>query len=110
MLLEPRWDTTEFALAQTRTRNTIIQAEAQPRSVASLLFNKLLYGTDNIFGYSTRGTRESIDKITLDDLKNYYNNNFSPSVTKILIAGNVSKEQVLAALKPLETEWKAERS
>ena len=54
-----------------------------------------------------RGTRESIDKITLNDLKTYYENNFSPSVTKIHVAGNVSKEQVLAALKPLETEWKA---
>jgi zinc protease len=106
MLLEPRWDTSEFALAQTRTKNTIIQSEAQPRIVASLLFNKLLYGTDNIFGYSIRGTRESIGKITLEDLKNYYNSNFSPSATKILVAGNVTKEQVLAALKPLENEWK----
>jgi zinc protease len=107
IILQPRWDSAEFVMAQTRTKNNIIQAEAEPRSVASILFNKLLYGTDHIFGYSTRGTKESIGKITIDDLKNYYNNNFSPSVTKILIAGNVSKEQVLQALKPLETQWKS---
>jgi zinc protease len=107
IILEPRWDTAEFALAQDRTRNNIIQSEAQPRSVASLLFNKLLYGTDNIFGYSTRGTKESISKISMNDLKNYYEKNFSPSVSKILIAGNISKEQALAALKPFETEWKS---
>jgi zinc protease len=106
IILEPRWDTAEFTIAQTRTKNSIIQAEAQPRSVANLLFNKLLYGTNNIFGYNNRGTRESIEKISLNDLKNYYNLNFSPKVTKIQIAGNVSKEQVLAALKPFETEWK----
>jgi zinc protease len=107
MLLEPRWDTAEFALAQNRTKNAIIQAEAQPGSVASLQFNKLLYGSNNILGYSTRGTIESIGKITLNDLKNYYDNNFSPTITKILIAGNVSKEQALTALKPFETGWKA---
>jgi zinc protease len=107
ILVEPRWDTSEFAMAQSRTENSIIQAEAQPRSVASLYFNKLLYGTANIFGYSPRGTRESIGKITMNDLKSYYKNNFSPAVTKIQIAGNVSKEQVLAALKPLENEWNA---
>ena len=107
MLLEPRWDSAEFVMALSRTKNSIIQAEAQPRSVGSQLFSKLLYGTDHIFGYNTRGTRESIDKITIDDLKSYYNNNFSPSVTKINIAGNISKEEALAALKPLETEWKA---
>jgi zinc protease len=107
IILEPRWDTTEFSLAQNRTKNNIIQAEAQPRSIASLLFTKLLYGTDNIFGYSTRGTKESIGKITMNDLRNYYDKNFSPGITKILIAGNVSKEQALAALKPFEAEWKA---
>jgi zinc protease len=107
ILLQPRWDTAEFTMARTRTKNSIIQAEAQPRSVANLLFNKLLYGPDHIFGINSRGTRESIDKITMDDLKTFYATNFSPSVTKIQVAGNVSKEQVLAALKPLETEWKA---
>ena len=106
ILLEPRWDTAEFSMAQTRTKNSIIQAEAQPGRVASLIFNKLLYGTDNILGFSARGTKESIEKIKLNDLKNYYENNFSPNISKILIAGNISKEQVLAALKPLETEWK----
>ena len=107
ILLEPRWDSAEFAMALTRTKNSIIQAEAQPRSVAYLLFYKLLYGKDNILGYNTRGTKESIDKISMEDLKSYYDKNFSPSVTKIQVAGNVSKEEVLAALKPLETSWKS---
>ncbi len=107
MLLEPRWDSTEFVLALSSAKNNIIQAEAQPRSVGNLIFSKLLYGPDHIFGYNSRGTRESIEKISINDLKTYYDNNFSPSVTRINVAGNVTKEQVLAALKPLETEWKS---
>jgi zinc protease len=106
ILLEPRWDSAEFVMAQTRTRNNIIQDEAQPRRVGSKLFYKFLYGPDHIFGYDPQGTRESIDKITMNDLKTYYRDNLSPSVTKIHVSGNVSKEQVLAALKPLETGWK----
>jgi len=107
MLLEPRWDSTEFVLALSSAKNNIIQAEAQPRSVGNLAFSRLLYGPDHILGYNSRGTRESIEKISINDLKSYYDNNFSPSVTKINVAGNVSKEQVLAALKPLESEWKS---
>jgi len=107
IVLEPRWDTAEFNMAQTRTKNNIIQSEAQPRSVAGLLFNKLLFGTGHIFGYNTKGTKESISKISMEDLKNYYTGNFSPNITEIQVAGNVSKEQVLTALKPFETEWKA---
>jgi zinc protease len=109
IILEPRWDTAEFTIARTRTKNSIIQSEAEPRSVANLLFNKLLFGPENIFAYNTRGTKESIGKVTLDDLKNYYDTNFSPELTRILVAGNISKEQVLAAMKPLETEWKAKQ-
>ena len=107
IILEPRWDTAEFSMARIRTKNRIIQSQAQPRSVANQLFFKLLYGTENILGYNPAGTIESIDKIKPGDLKEWYDKNFSPSVTKILVAGNVTKEQVLAALKPLETEWKA---
>lgn len=106
IILEPRWDSTEFSIALSRAKNSIIQAEAQPRSVASSEFYKLVYGIDNILGYNSRGTRESIDKITIDDLKAYYNRCFSPSVTKILVAGSMPKDQVLAALEPLALEWK----
>jgi zinc protease len=107
ILLEPRWDTAEFTIARTRARNYILQAEAQPRSVASQVFNRLIYGEDHIFGYDTRGTKESVDRISIEDLKSYYDRNFSPSVARVLVAGSVSKEEVLEALKPLETGWKA---
>jgi zinc protease len=107
ILLEPRWDSAEFVMAQTRTRNAIIQAEARPSSVAANQFSKLVYGPDHILGYDIRGTKQSIDKITMDDLKAFYEKNLSPSVTTIQVAGNVSKEEVLEAMKPLEAEWKA---
>jgi zinc protease len=105
IILEPRWDSTEFSIALNRAKNSIIQAEAQPRSVASMMFYKLLYGKDNILGYNPRGTLESVNKITINDLKAYYDKYFSPSVAKILIAGNVSQDQVLKALQPLAQGW-----
>lgn len=106
ILLEPRWDSTEFSISLLQAKNAIIQAEARPTSVAGLAFYRLVFGKDNIFGYSSRGTRESIDKITIDDLKTYYEKYLSPGITTIQIAGNVSREQALATLKPLE-EWKS---
>jgi zinc protease len=106
IILEPRWDSAEFSMAKIKTRNYIIQAKAQPTSVAALNFQKLVYGKDNIFGYSSRGTLESIDKISVDDLKAWYDRCISPKVTRILVAGNVTKEQVLKALEPLQAGWK----
>jgi len=105
ILLEPRWDTAEFRMAQSRTRNALIQSKARPASVASDRFMKLVYGPGHIFGYDIRGTKELIERITPEMLKDFYERNFSPSVTSVYVAGNVSKEEVLEALKPLEDEW-----
>ena len=105
ILLEPRWDTSEYRITSDKIRNDIIQAEAQPRSVASLAFYKLVYGTRHIFGFNTKGTKESVDKITLEDLVKYYDKNISPSVTKILVAGNVSEEEAIKTLESLNKEW-----
>ncbi len=107
ILLEPRWDSAEFVMAQTRTRNGLIQAQARPGSVASEQFMKLVYGPGNILSYDLRGTKESVEQITPDILKAFYERNFSPSVTSVYVAGNVSKDEVLEALKPLEAEWQA---
>mgnify|MGYP001205441275 CR=1 FL=1 len=107
ILLEPRWDSAEFVMAKTRTRNGLIQSQARPSSVASEQFMKIVYGPEHIMGYDMRGTRESVEMITPDILKAFYDRNFSPSVTSIYVAGNVSKEEVLEALKPLEAEWQA---
>lgn len=107
ILLEPRWDSAEFVMAQTRTRNALIQAAARPSSVASDQFMKLVYGPDHIFGYDLRGTKESVDLITIEHLKEYCDRNLSPNVTRVYVAGNVSREEVLGSLKPLEDEWKA---
>ncbi len=106
-MLEPRWDSAEFSMARIRAKNELIQSQADPRSVARLGFSSLLYGKDHIFGYHAKGTLASVDRITIDDLKRYYENNFSPSECRLHIAGNISKEQALEALKMLETGWKA---
>ncbi len=105
ILLEPRWDSAEFRMAQSRTRNALIQSEARPASVASDRFMKLVYGPGHIFGYDIRGTKESIEQITPDILRDFYERNFSPTVTSVYVAGNVSKDEVMEALRPLEDEW-----
>ncbi|GAB5400226.1 MAG: pitrilysin family protein [Aureisphaera sp.] len=107
ILLEPRWDEEEFDLIKTATINQIKRSAADPNSVANRVFNKLLYGEDHIFSYPTTGTEESVAAITIDDLKAFYNNNFSPSVTRFHIVGKIDEAKTMESLKSLETNWAA---
>jgi zinc protease len=106
MILEPRWDSLQFELAKKRTINNIEQREADPRYLASNAIYKLLYGPSHIFSSEVTGTKESVAKITMDDLKTFYSKNFSPSVSRFNIAGNVTQEQVAKTLASLDKNWK----
>jgi zinc protease len=106
ILLEPRWDEEEFARIKTRTINQIKRSNANPNSVARRVYNKVLYGDDHIFAYPTSGTVASVEAITIDDLKSFYNN-FSPSVSNFHIVGKIDKETSLKGLSGLEARWEA---
>lgn len=107
MILEPRWDEKEFAVAKTRTLNALIQQKSKPSYQAGIAFKQLVFGKNNIFYYPVSGTEESVKAITLDDVKALYNRSFSPSVASFQIAGSVPERRVLSSLKQLEKSWAA---
>lgn len=105
IMLEPRWDQREFELAKQGTASQIAQQSANPNSIASNTFNKLLYGEGNILSYNPIGTTNSIENITLDDLKAYYDANFSPAVADMHVVGAIDKEQVTNSLSGISSRW-----
>jgi len=107
MLLEPRWDETEFELLKKRAISNLRQQEASPRSVAQNAYNELIYGKDNIRSKNVLGSIASVNSITIDDLKSYYDNYISPSVAKMHVVGDISKDVVLESIKDLSQNWAA---
>jgi zinc protease len=107
ILLEPRWDEAEFSRIKTKTINQIKRSDANPNAVAGRVYKKMLYGENHIFGYPTSGTVASVEAITIDDLKEFYNNNFSPSISSFHIVGKIDKEKSLENLLELEARWES---
>ena len=109
MLLEPRFDETEFEILKKSISSNILQQKANPYSIADNAFNKLIYGEKNIRSKNILGTYKSLESITIDDVKSFYNNNFSPSVSKILVVGNLSKNELINSLGSIESNWKSKK-
>ena len=107
MLLEPRFDEEEFELLKKATLSRLRQQEASPNSVARNKYNELIYGENNIRAKNTLGNINSVTSITLNNLKNYYNKFISPSVSKLLVVGDISKENVTQSLAKLNQNWEA---
>jgi zinc protease len=107
ILLEPRWDEKEFERVKRETIEQINRNQANPRIIATNVFNKLLYGNNNILSNSTYGSEESVNSIAIDDLKNFYDQYFSPGVSYLCIVGAVPKEKAMSTCSSLDANWPA---
>jgi zinc protease len=105
ILFEPRWDEKEFGLAKTQVIESLKRSENTPATMASSVFDKLVFGSDNLLAKPNTGTQNTVAAITLDDLKVYYDKNLSPTVAKIMVLGDISKEQATKLFDGLK-EWK----
>jgi zinc protease len=107
ILLEPRWDAKEFDLVKQSTISQIRQQEANPNAVAQNTYNLLIYGKDNIRARNILGTIETVNAITLDDLKAFYAKNISPSVARMHVVGALNKSKITGSLGNLNKNWKS---
>lgn len=106
MLYNPRFDAEDFK----RVKNQAIEGfytEIKDASLtANKAFAKLIYGDDHILGASASGTNKTLDKISLEDVKEFYNKYYSPSLTTITIVGSKSQDEILPKLDFLK-KWEA---
>ncbi|MCF4101022.1 insulinase family protein [Gillisia sp. M10.2A] len=106
ILLEPRWDETEFKLAKQKVSSQIQQQNANPNSIATSEFKKLIYGNTHILSHDNLGTENSIEKISLQDLKDYYRLNLSPMQASFSIVGYIDRKATTSSLKAISANWK----
>ncbi|KQQ97604.1 peptidase M16 [Massilia sp. Leaf139] len=107
ILLQPRWDEKEFALIKQSVLSQIRQQEADPNALASINFAKLVYAKDDLRSRNILGTAETVNAITIDDLKAYYAANLTPSNARMHVVGALPKATVTRSLAKLERAWKA---
>ncbi|MGE5350347.1 MAG: M16 family metallopeptidase [Actinomycetota bacterium] len=107
MLLQPRWDSLAFELAKTRTINGLKRSSIDPTYLGSRALNRLVLGEDNIYATDVAGTVESVQAMTMDQLREFYEKNISPSVARFLIVGAIDQPAVEKALVSLNANWAA---
>jgi predicted Zn-dependent peptidase len=105
LLTAPVFDTSEFAKEKRRVMVRLEQAKESPRSVISSYFDKLLYG-DHVYGNIISGTIGSVSKLTADDVKKFYSQNYIPNGSAIAITGDFNSKDMKAAVTKLLSAWK----
>jgi zinc protease len=105
IMFEPRWDLTEFDRLKNETVESLKRQKTSANATASLVYAKLIYGDENILSKNIQGSETSISTLTIDELKNYYENAFAPQNANITIVGNISEDDAMDAFESLEDIW-----
>jgi len=105
ILFLPKFDAADFERSKKQQLQSIANQVTQATTIASNVYTKLLYG-DGVMGLPTLGTKETVESITLDDVKAYYANNFSPVISQLIAVGDITKEELFPKITFLKS-WPA---
>jgi zinc protease len=105
MMLTPRFDQEALARVKQETKAYLQQASADPREIARNTRDRLLYGEDGTLARSYLGTMQTIDNITMDQIKEHYTKYFSPNIASVNIAGDIDKPEAEKLFATLSNEW-----
>ncbi|MGZ3921663.1 MAG: M16 family metallopeptidase, partial [Bacteroidia bacterium] len=90
---EPKFDKEEFDLEKKKQLDAITQGLTNASTLAENAYRRVLYGANNVMSLPSSGTAESVESITLDDVKNYYNS-LNSSMLSIAVTGDATKEEI----------------
>ena len=102
-LFNPGFNAEDFKLAKKQYKESVKNEETSANSMANKAFNFATYG-NTIMGVDP--SLKTIENVQLADVKDYYNNYYSPSVTNIVIVGDIEEKDILAKLSFLN-KWAA---
>jgi len=92
-IFEPKFDQNEFDLEKKSQLDGITQGLTNASVLADNAYRRLIYGSNNVMGYPAHGTTETVNSLTIDDVKNFYNS-LNSSMLSLAVTGDVSKEEI----------------
>ena len=101
VLLNPKFDQSDFDRIKNQHLQGLTQGLRDAGSLSSKAVKQVLYGQNNRLGYSDSGTLTSVNKITLDDVKGFYQDYYSPAHANLVVVGDVSKKALNKELEYL---------
>jgi zinc protease len=94
-LLQPNFKQETFDRIKSQLIEAVKNSKIQSSNVATMAYNRLLFGNKNILGYTTMGTVEALNNITLKDVENYYATYFTKDNARLVSIGNMGKKDVI---------------
>jgi zinc protease len=96
-LLHPKFTSEDFKRDQRLIAQDITSQKVNASALANKAFSRLVYGK-SIAAEPVEGTIKSIKGMTVRDIQSYYDRFYSPSVSNLVIVGDVTETEMIPKL------------
>jgi len=108
-LRNPAFDKDQVEKVRAEILTDIQERETSPHRMAALTFRELAYPEDHPYHWSQTGYRETIERITRDDLVQFHETYFSPQNAVIVIVGAIKATDAAQAVATAFGDWQGSR-
>jgi len=107
--LHPTFPQKELDRLKKQTISKIKREQSQPVSMALRVLPGFIYGQGHAYGnpFTGSGTIESVKKITRDNLVEFHQQWFKANNAKLIVVGDVSKDELLKLAEKYFGKWKS---
>jgi len=107
IIIQPHLNEKDFQREQRKALTRIIQRKDNPDDVADTIFEYNLYGKDNPYAYLYLGNENSVNSISVEDVKNFYETFFIPDNSVLIAVGDTSQDELKKLLNKYLISWKS---
>ncbi len=102
VLKRPKFSQEDFEKVKKQQLEGVKSQQKQPVSIANNVYRRLLYGDEHIYSVPASGIEETVENITLEDVKNFYDTYYSPGISELVIVGDIEKGDIMKKITFLE--------
>jgi predicted Zn-dependent peptidase len=105
MVQRPQFPPDELERNRRDRLTNLMQWHDDPDQVASVEFQRTIFGPEHPYGRPTLGNEKSLRAMTVTDLRNFHKKYFRPNNAGLLVVGDLTGNSILPKLEQVFGKW-----
>ncbi len=107
VVLHPTFAESEFQRVRENLVTAIARRKDSPPILSALAMSRILYGERHPFGWPLTGVEPSLKKMTVGDVRKFYEAYYHPNNAVVIVAGDVTEKDLKTKLDSALKGWES---
>ncbi|MFC5410045.1 M16 family metallopeptidase [Larkinella bovis] len=103
VVLNPKFTQAELDKLKKQTKSGLAAQKDNPGAIATRVSSILVYGKDHPYGEPD--SEETVDRITLEDCRKFYETYFRPNIGYLAVVGDITPEEARPMIEKYFGKW-----